>query len=99
VHVCVGMTPFIGKGMLCIHVSYLHPKLGPATCCMVIGWHVLLALILHQSPVFIIPSPPSNCFFGLGGEWGKGFSLSHPIGTSCILQGLGKSSPKSTRGS
>lgn len=46
VYVCIRMTPFIGEDVLCIHVSYPHPKLGPVTFCMMIRWHLLLSLIL-----------------------------------------------------
>lgn len=97
VRVCIAMTPFNGEHVLRIHVSYLHPKLRPLTFCRMIGWHLLLSLILYQSPVFIIPSPSNWDFLGWG-EWEKSFALSHPIGATYILQGLGKTSRKSTQG-
>lgn len=68
---CIEMRPFVGEDVLYIRVSYLHSKLRPVTFCMMTGWHLFLSLVLYHSPVFIIPSPPSNCFV-VGRGVGKG---------------------------
>lgn len=93
-----GMTAFIGQDVFWVPVSYLYHTPWAVALCMMIGWHFLLSHSLLVPCVNHSFSPfKLLCrVFCRMGKWGKGFSLSHPVGTSCILQALGRGSWKST---